>query len=265
MTLIYNVRTSEVSGLIGRNPFCPREQAILRFIKRMNYTKFNQLLRKINVREVSVIANELLSKNERIKNVFSTALKVSSNEELAKYKDKLYEEIQKTDFYKTKKDSLINEINSRINIKRGTAYEKKGVDNYEKVTGYKITDRNSEMIEKIIKRLPEYTIILRSKIDGVDRKNNCLIEHKNRVSKIYDEISDNEKVQLEIYMRVTGLKNCKLVQTHFDEVSEIEFKHSLAGWKKIKTCLIETMAGIHSLIENEEKLKKFMSKYRKYI
>ena len=261
---IYNVQSSEVSGLIGRNKYCPREQAMLKFIKRMNYDNFKSLLRVINVREVYVIATELLSESGSIKEKFMEAIHASDNDELHDKLKELYKEIEKTD-YKTKKEQLQNEIKGRVYMKRGTKYEKKGIDQYQHKTKKKITNRNEEMIEKVVKRLPEYTIMLRSKIDGVDRANDCLIEHKNRVYELYNEIPDHEQVQLEIYMRVTGLSKCKLVQTHFDEVSEIDFVPTTQGWKEIKTELINTIAEIHELLENEEKLKKFMSKYRKYL
>jgi hypothetical protein len=229
---VYNVQSSEVSGLIGRNKYCPREQAMLKFIKRMNYNNFKHILRVINVREVYVIANELLSESGNIKDKFTEAIRASNTNELQDKLEELYKEIEKTNYYKTKK---------------------------------KITNRNEEMIEKVVKRFPEYTIMLRSKIDGIDRANNCLIEHKNRVYELFNEIPDHEQVQLEIYMRVTGLSKCKLVQTHFNEVSEIDFVPTTQGWKEIKTKLIATMIEIHDLLENEIKLKTFISKYRKYL
>jgi hypothetical protein len=262
---VYNIQSSEVSGLIGRNKYCPREQAMLKFIKRMDYNRFKRLLRAINVREVYVIANELLSASGSIKDIFTKAIRASSEEELQICLDKLLAEIQETDYYKTKKEFLQNEIKGRVYMKRGSKYENKGINQYERKTGYKITDRNSEMIEKIIKRQLDYTIMLRAKIDGIDRENDCLIEHKNRVYELFDEIPEYEQVQLEIYTRVTGLTNCKLVQTYFDEVSELEFIPTTKGWKDIKTHLINTIAKAHELMENEEKLKKFMSKYRKYL
>jgi hypothetical protein len=262
---VYNVQSSEVSGLIGRNKYCPREQAMLKFIKRMNYNNFKRLLRVINVREVYVIANELLSESGNIKDKFTEAICASNTDELQDKLKELYKEIENTNYYKTKKEYLQNEIKGRVYMTRGTKYEKKGIDQYQHKTKKKITNRNEEMIEKVVKRLPEYTIMLRSKIDGIDRANNCLIEHKNRVYELFDEIPVHEQVQLEIYMRVTGLSKCKLVQTHFNEVSEIDFVPTTQGWKEIKTKLIATMIEIHDLLGNEDKLKTFISKYRKYL
>ena len=83
------------------------------------------------------------------------------------------------------KESIQNEVKSRINKKRGNKYEHKGINQYEKKTKRVVTDRNAEMFEKIVKREEDYTIVLRAKIDGIDRENNCLIEHKNRVNELF--------------------------------------------------------------------------------
>ena len=156
-------------------------------------------------------------------------------------------------------------MKSRINKKRGNKYENKGINQYERKAKRVITDRNSEMFEKIIKRTPEYTIVLRAKIDGIDRENNCLIEHKNRVNELFEEIPPYEKVQLQIYMHITKLKSCKLIQTHFKETSELEFVSTVKRWKKIKFALIKCIGDIHTLMQNPEKMKRFISKYRRYL
>lgn len=261
----YTVQTSEVAGLINRNPYCTQEQAMLRFMKRMDYNTFKSIIKEIHVREVRLIADDLLRSNKTIKDLYYRAVKEPDNDLLQDRLDDISEAIEDTDYYKTKKEVLQNEMKGRVYIKRGTLYENKGIDQYEKKTNRKVTDRNTEMIEKIVKRFPDHTIMLRAKIDGIDRENNCLIEHKNRVFELFDEIPDYEKVQLEIYMRLTQLDSCKLVQTHFDEVSELDFEHSVENWKEIKGELIQVVEKAHELLQDRTKLKKFMSTYRKYL
>ena len=103
------------------------------------------------------------------------------------------------------------------------------------------------------------------KIDGIDRDNNCLIEHKNRVNELFERIPSYEKVQLEIYMHITKLGSCKLIQTHFEDTSELVFEPSVKRWKKIKFALIKCIQRIHELMKDPEDMKRFMSKYRKYL
>ena len=265
MKQIYYVQSSEVASLIGQNPYNPVEQAMLRFMKRVNYKKFKDLVKVINVNEVVLVVDALLKKNKTVRDLFYKAINAKDNDMLQHYFEKIYEAIEETTYYKTMKESIQNEVKSRINKKRGNKYEHKGINQYEKKTKRTVTDRNSEMFEKIVKREEDYTIVLRAKIDGIDRTNDCLIEHKNRVNELFEKIPSYEKVQLEIYMNITKLGSCRLVQTHFEDTSELEFVPSTKRWKKIKFALINCIKRIHELMKEPDEMKRFMSKYRKYL
>ena len=265
MKKVYYVQSSEVASLIGVNQYNPVEQAMLRFMKRVNYRQFKDIVKVINVNEVVLVTDALLKKNKTVRNLFYEAINAKDNDILQNYFEKIYEAIEETTYYKTMKESIQNEVKSRINKKRGNKYEHKGINQYEKKTKCVVTDRNSEMFEKIVKREEDYTIVLRAKIDGIDRDNDCLIEHKNRVNELFEKIPSYEKVQLEIYMHITKLGSCKLVQTHFEDTSELPFKSSVKRWKKIKFALIKCIRRIHDIMEEPEKMKRFMSKYRKYL
>ena len=265
MKKVYYVQSSEVASLIGQNPYNPVEQAMLRFMKRVNYKKFKELVKVINVNEVALVTDALLKKNQEVRNLFWKAINAPDNDILQAYFEKIYNAIEETTYYKTMKECIQNEVKSRINKKRGNKYEHKGINQYEKKTKRVVTDRNAEMFEKIVKREEDYTIVLRAKIDGIDRENNCLIEHKNRVNELFKKIPSYEKVQLQIYMHITKLDSCKLVQTHFNDTSELPFEPSIKRWKKIKFALIKCIRRIHELMEEPEEMKRFMSKYRKFL
>lgn len=265
MKKVYYVQSSEVASLIGQNPYNPVEQAMLRFMKRVNYKKFKELVKVINVNEVGLVTDALLKKNREVRDMFYKAINAKENDILQIYFEKIFNAIEETTYYKTMKECIQNEVKSRINKKRGNKYEHKGINQYEKKAKRTVTDRNSEMFEKIVKREEDYTIVLRAKIDGIDRDNNCLIEHKNRVNELFRKIPSYEKVQLEIYMHITKLESCKLVQTHFEDTSELVFEPSVKRWKKIKFSLINCIRRIHELMEDPENMKRFMSKYRKYL
>jgi hypothetical protein len=265
MKKVYYVQSSEVASLSGLNQYNPVEQAMLRFMKRVNYKHFKDIVKIINVNEVVLVTDALLKKNKIVRTLFYGAINAKDNDILQNYFEEIYDAIEETTYYKTMKECIQKEVKSRINKKRGNKYEHKGINQYEKKTKHVVTDRNSEMFEKIVKREEDYTIVLRAKIDGIDRDNNCLIEHKNRVNELFEKIPSYEKVQLEIYMHITKLGSCKLVQTHFEDTSELPFESSVKRWKKIKFALIKCIRKIHEIMEEPEKMKRFMSKYRKYL
>jgi hypothetical protein len=265
MTPTYYVQSSEVAGLIGRHQYVQKEQAIIRFLNRFDKTNFNKILRQINVQRVSEIADKLLTENNDVRVLHDKAIEAKTNDQLQELNKQLFDEIEKTDYYKTKKEYIQHEIQGRVNKMRGSLYENKGINQYERKTNKVITHRNSETYEKIVKKTLEYNIILRAKVDGIDREHNCLIEHKNRVNRLFEEIPDYEQVQMEIYMRMTGLERCQLIQTHFKETSELDFNATEKGWKSIKKQLILTIDSIHNLLNNKDEMIRFISKYRKYI
>ena len=265
MKKVYYVQSSEVASLIGKNPYVPVEQAMLRFMKRVNYRQFKNIVKIINANEVGLVTDALLKTNKTVRILFYKAINVTDNTDLKKYFELIYDAIEDTTYYKTMKESVQKEVKSRINKKRGNKFEDKGINQYENKTKRTVTDRNSEMFEKIIKREDEYTVVLRAKIDGIDRDNDCLIEHKNRVNELFEKIPSYEKVQLEIYMHITKLGSCKLVQTHFEDTSEMEYNPSIKRWKRIKFGIIDSVRTIHELMKEPEKMKRFVSKYRKYL
>ena len=122
---VYYVQSSEVASLIGVNQYTPVEQAMLRFMKRVNYKRFKEIIKIINVNEVVLITDALLKKNKIVRNLFYGAINAKDNDILQNYFKKIYEEIEKTTYYKTKKESIQNEVKSRINKKRGNKYEHK--------------------------------------------------------------------------------------------------------------------------------------------
>ena len=69
MKKIYYVQSSEVASLIGQNQYNPIEQAMLRFMKRVNYKHFKDIVKIINVNEVVLVTDALLKKNKIIKNI----------------------------------------------------------------------------------------------------------------------------------------------------------------------------------------------------
>ena len=57
MKKVYYVQSSEVASLIGQNPYNPVEQAMLRFMKRVNYKQFKEIVKIINVNEVALVTD----------------------------------------------------------------------------------------------------------------------------------------------------------------------------------------------------------------
>ena len=212
MSTKYSINCSEVAALIGRNPYQPVPKAIMKFLKRNNWKQFRDLLQTIDIVEIATMTSNLLSKDKVLRIWYGKASKATDTEALEKCFATVFKIVDEmeTPYDEATIELIKQELKSMIQKKRGNLFEKKGINQYEKKTNRVVTARNSEMFEKTITTTSDYTVVIRAKVDGIDRENDCLIEHKNRVRRLFEEIPDYEKVQLEIYMRLTGLSSCKL-------------------------------------------------------
>ena len=250
----YNIQTSEVAALIGWNQYNSIEESYLKFIKRHDKELFKAVLKELNVVPIDIEATNALQENNVLSIWFYKSLKAKDHETLQKCFTTMEKVADKLEHPKRKE--IYDELKSRISMRRGNKFEEAGIKKYETKFNKKVTDRNSFLYEKVMKKTPDYTIIMKAKIDGIDQENNCLIEHKNRVRKIKDEIPEHEKVQLEIYMHLTKLSECKHVQTCFDETLVLPYTPDIKKWKEIKVRLCKSMDNIHILLNNKKKLKK---------
>lgn len=259
----YYVQASEVAGLIGLNPYQPVEKVLLKFIQRHKHSQVFEILKECNLRKIEDMSKEAIHNNNVLSIWYKKALKCQENEKLQKIFGTIEKVINKDEEIKQKKE-IYNEIKSTIQKRRGNIYENKGINKYEQKFKKTITDRNSQIFEKIING-GDFKIIIKAKVDGIDRENNCLIEHKNRVRRLFDEIPGYEKVQLCIYLKLTNMDICKLIQTHFDDTKELEYTNDESFWKQIKVSLKKIIKKAHKILNDPNELKKFIIKNQAYL
>ena len=82
-----------------------------------------------------------------------------------------------------------------------------------------------------------HSIYICGKIDGIE--NNSLIEIKNRRNRLFEFVPLYEKIQTEIYFRLTNLTHGKLIQNYNDTQSSFEIEASDELWKTILSELVE--------------------------
>ena len=222
---------------------------------------------------VSKIINKLLSSN-KIENVYvpksnlEEKLHSMSEEELAKIREEL--NIPKTNIYdmmsviqkkfvyesydkniteeesKKKLDSkmtdTMNVLNSSLKqdlrMKRGNIRENRLLDSTQIKIGKKIGKRNSKLYQKVLHTDPKglYDINIRGKVDGICADG--IIEIKNRTKYLFMELRGYERVQLETYMFLSGLKKCTLVEYYNEESNQIEYEQNDEYWEECKSKII---------------------------
>ena len=121
-------------------------------------------------------------------------------------------------------------IKQDLRMKRGNIKEDRNLNTIEEKNKISIVKRNSRMYTKELYRCDTYVIILRGKVDG--QSDDTVIESKNRTKCLFKELREYERVQLECYMFLTGLKRSLLTE-HFNKTEHcIEYHHDEEFWRE---------------------------------
>ena len=248
---------SEIATLINKNPYKTQEDGIYDVLCRITKTKNTKDLDKfdiINKDELEKLLNlfnkeQLINKEtyeklekelkeeKNIKNISKKLFKNISKESIntkctneSKIKQKKIEE--KLDNIVKKNTTEVKQyVNGFINKQRGVKNENKIIEKYENRNNTKITNNNSCLYKIKIFDIENNSIYICGKIDGIE--NNELIEVKNRRNRLFTFIPEYEKIQTEIYFRLTNLTKGKLIQNYNDTQSTFEININNDLWSSI--------------------------------
>lgn len=116
-----------------------------------------------------------------------------------------------------KKEKLASLVTSFINRGYGSHHENSAIDMYNTKTGSKIIDQQKKVVKKIItSQVPRVEWNLIGKIDGMVIQSNgekILVEIKNRTKRLFGVLKDYEKVQIQSYLKLTGVTQGHLVES----------------------------------------------------
>ena len=237
---------SDIAALINKNPYKNSEDVIYDILCKINKEENKRELNKFNNISKNETINLLnnLHKSEEIStdnlNKFKEKLeKVKSDEENSRLNKELIEMISKdcvnaknTDDCLKKQKSLEDKIkknlkrsnedigdylNGFINKKRGIKNEKQIIENFSKKNNVVIKENNSKLYKLKLFTKNENSFYICGKIDGIE--DDTLIEIKNRKNRLFSFIPEYEKIQVEIYLRLTNMKKGKLIQNFNEEQS----------------------------------------------
>ena len=136
-----------------------------------------------------------------------------------------------------------------LRMRRGNIKEQQNLNKIQATKHIKIDQRNSKMYTKELYRCDEYVILLRGKVDGHstgDDGKGVVIESKNRTKKLFMELRDYERVQLECYMFLTGYQKALLTEHYNQTENCIEYSHDSDFWQE---CLQSTIHFMNTHIK----------------
>ena len=240
-----NIAASDLAKLTGDNKFDTSSKIINKLLS-MNKIE-NIYIPKSNLEEKLIsLPDEELDKIRHDldipkTNIADMVTAINKKYVRESYSNKLTEEESKQKLDSKMTDSM-QQLNSCIKhdlrMRRGNFRENKLLNKTQHTIGKKIDQRNSKLFQKILYTEPNglYEINIRGKVDGIC--SDGIIEIKNRTQKLFLELRGYERVQLETYMFLSGLKKSTLVEYYNDESNQIEYEQSDEYWEECKSKII---------------------------
>ena len=260
------LNASEIAGLINKNKYNPQEDVIYNILCRIkkqknetdnnklkiitkdelihlllmfqesqlldnaSYNQYKNDIQNNKTNDITDISKSILNK------VAEESVKTKSTNDSKKLQNNIENKIKKV--VKNKNIDSVNEyLTSHINKTRGIVNENKIIEKYEKKNNTKISDNNSKLYKMKLFDINTHSIYICGKIDGIE--NDQLIEIKNRKNRLFEFIPLYEKIQTEIYFRLTQLTTGKLIQNYNDTQSIFDIQSSDELWNTILIELID--------------------------
>ena len=254
------LNASEISGLINKNKYNSQEDVIYDILCRIkkesnksdickleliNKPELLELLKKfeksklISIDDSTKLKNKIKQSNEKdianisqnvLNNVTLKSINTKTTEESRLIQNDIESTIKKV--MKNKNVADINKyVEGHINKTRGIKNEKNIINKYEKKNKTNIKANNAKLFKMKLFSFEEHDIYICGKIDGIE--DNQLIEIKNRRNRLFEYIPIYEQIQIEIYLRLTGLQTGKLIQNYNESTSEIIIKNNDTLWDDI--------------------------------
>lgn len=153
-------------------------------------------------------------------------------------------------------------IESYTNKKFGTIREVNALEFYKEKYNVEVITKIQQRSKKIVE-IDGNELWLISKLDGM-KMDGTIIEIKNRIYKLFDEVREYEWLQIQAYLNVYGLPKAELVEyLHNDgggimKINEVEKDDEY--WENILLKIINKYFCVFlNLVKNEKNMKKYMS------
>ena len=233
---------SELSIITGHNPFEKLQKATDSVLNRSGIVKKYIPKSKVEETLLNLTDKDFIKIKKELKLPDDTSLKEVENVIKKQVMGKSLDSNLSEDQSKQKVDEVLKSmptlskclegsVKQDLRMKRGNIKEDNNLDKTEKKSNIVITDRNSQMYEKLLYSDPDgkYQVILRGTVDGMNDE--YVVETKNRTRRLFNKIPEYEKVQLNAYMFMTGKEKAIHIECYNDQQNQTEYGFDKLFWE----------------------------------
>jgi hypothetical protein len=241
-----NLRISEISSIIGYNPYANIKPIILRMWKKANEndyydTTLNLVQKNIIdnpfIRDEDVIIHHSKKYNINIKTQLKTCRTAKTSSELKNNTKNLMDTINNNKtISKQDKNTIQTSLHMLTKTNYGQYHEDSVITLYSEINNMKVGGQQKYLNKKIGMSY-SYEWYITGRVDGI-REDNILIEVKNRINRLFMVLKPYENVQIQIYLNLLKLKTAHLVECFKNDtetsINVIEVNYDVKLWKDIK-------------------------------
>ena len=211
--ILFNI--SNIAIITGDNPYKKKKDFLIEFWEKNekdDYEKYKNITKFNKFTDQEIIEQISKKNNIKIDDKLSDCFQSKDTNHLGSIKRKIEEDIVKnTTISEPEKKEILKSISTITNTTFGTRNETDVLKIYESLTNNTIV-KDDIYRKKKIYECGTATIYIGGKIDGINNENGSIIEIKNRVSRLFYDLRNYEKVQLMCYIFLFNSLNGHLVE-----------------------------------------------------
>jgi len=253
--------SSELAAFIGKNPHMYSSKIFNRLFQKYFPTKDVLAVPfQTDSQTIDLISEKTSNKNFRFQ--LDEIIKNNNSSFLVKsQKDSLVNQIiQSNNLSQEDQQLLVKIADSYTNKKFGEISEKTAIEVYEDRTGEEVVKKIDSRVKKIL----EYNgieLVVKSKIDAM-KYDGTIVEVKNRIYKLFEEVREYEWLQVQVYMEVYNLERGQLVEylRGTGEMRVTELQRDRKYWEEIVVKQLGNyFRTMINLVGDSVKRKKYLS------
>jgi hypothetical protein len=210
MNLLINI--SQIAIITGDNPYKSKREYLIEFWEKnfnKDYLEYQKKTKFMKNTDEEIIKTISKKNNIDIKNDIQKCIETDNTNDLNNIKKTIFEKMDKLS--NDEKKEITKSLNNVTNTNFGIKNENDVTKIYKNMKGVSIIKDDKYRKKKIIQN-NNFNIYIGGKIDGINFENNCIVEVKNRINKLFYSLRDYEKVQIMSYMYLFSSSKGHLVE-----------------------------------------------------
>lgn len=240
-------------------------------IKKMTRTKEKEIRELILKRDRFHLAFDQFSLSQRslINKEFSQFNSIIDDQTMSPEKKRKVIQQELKNMEKTESDKILDietkktfesMLVSVTNTSHGIRKEESSLVRYKRKFG--ISDNELDVSQQFYKmeifQTSNFKYYICGKMDGIQINGDSkkIIEVKNRTRGFFGEVRDYEMIQMQLYMHMTGINNCRLVEDFNTELNIIDVEIDMGLINDIMSSLKQFIQNFNNFLEQDPSIKK---------